>query len=64
MKDVPRDEGNFLTVVFQSNLKKGASSVRRIMGINIDIVLNQKEQQQMSFNSRKFIQLLVYVKQV
>ena len=34
------------------------------MGINIDIVLNQKEQQQMSFNSRKFIQLLVYVKQV
>ena len=34
IKDAPRGERNFLTQVFQIKLKKGASSVRRITGID------------------------------
>ena len=37
IKDALRDERNFLTLVFQIKLKKGASSVRRITGIDIEI---------------------------
>ena len=40
IKDAPRVEWNFLTPVFQIKLKKGAFSIRRITGIDIDIILN------------------------
>ena len=40
IKDAPRVEPNFLTLVYKFKLKNGASSIRRSRGIDIDIVLH------------------------
>ena len=55
VKDAPRFGRNFFTLVFQIKLKIGASSSRCVTGIDINIVLEQKEQQQIALYYRKFI---------